>query len=72
VVFNGNQSFASYIGFTATDGDLLASMTFSSTSNAFEASNFSITAPVPEPQTYALMLAGLGAIFFVAHRRKPG
>lgn len=72
VVFNGNQSFASYIGFTATDGDLLSSMTFSSTSNAFEASNFSITAPVPEPQTYALMLAGLGAIFFVARRRKPG
>ena len=29
-----------------------------------------ITAPVPEPQTYVLMLAGLGALGFVAGRRK--
>jgi hypothetical protein len=29
------------------------------------------TNPIPEPETYALMLAGLGAIGFVARRRKP-
>jgi hypothetical protein len=29
-----------------------------------------ITAPVPEPETYALMLAGLGLVGFVARRRK--
>lgn len=29
-------------------------------------------APIPEPQTYALLLAGLAAVGFVARRRKPG
>jgi hypothetical protein len=28
------------------------------------------TAPIPEPETYALMLAGLGAMSFVAKRRR--
>jgi len=28
------------------------------------------TAPIPEPETYALMIAGLGLIGFVAHRRR--
>lgn len=30
----------------------------------------SVTAAVPEPQTYALMLAGLGVLGFIAKRRK--
>lgn len=29
-----------------------------------------VTAPIPEPETYALMLAGLGLVGFVARRRK--
>ena len=29
-----------------------------------------ITAPIPEPETYALMLAGLGLVGFMARRRK--
>lgn len=31
---------------------------------------YPVMAPVPEPSTYALMLAGLGAIAFLAHRRR--
>ena len=30
------------------------------------------TAPVPEPQTYALMLAGLAAVGWCTRRRKAG
>jgi hypothetical protein len=29
-----------------------------------------ITAAIPEPETYALMLAGLGAVGFMAKRRR--
>jgi hypothetical protein len=35
----------------------------------FGAQNFALAAPVPEPQTYALMLAGLAGIAAVARRR---
>lgn len=31
---------------------------------------YPVTAPIPEPSTYALMLAGLGAIAYMAHRRR--
>jgi hypothetical protein len=34
-----------------------------------EVDNVSVAA-VPEPETYALMLAGLGALGFVARRRR--
>jgi PEP-CTERM motif-containing protein len=30
-----------------------------------------VTAPVPEPETYALMLAGIGMMGFMARRRRP-
>lgn len=36
---------------------------------AFDASHWVLT-PVPEPETYALMLAGLGVLGFAARRRK--
>lgn len=64
----GNQSFSQYVQFIGA-GITSLQFTNSSSIDAFEATNFSIT-PIPEPETYALMLAGLAALGFVSKRRK--
>jgi len=64
---NGDQQFASYVNFTPTgSATKITSLTFGANQNAFEISN--VTA-VPEPETYALMLAGLAAVGFFVRRR---
>ena len=69
-VTNGNQTFSQYVQFVASAGTTIASLSFTSGgTDAFEAANFSVT-PIPEPETYALMLAGLAALGFVSKRRK--
>jgi hypothetical protein len=65
----GDRSVGVYLTIKADAGDTINSLTFKSNSNAFEVDNFRVTA-VPEPGTYALMLAGLGALGFMAKRRK--
>lgn len=69
LVYDGNQSYASYVGFTAGAGESITSLTFSSGINAFEASNFSVTSPVPEPESYTMLMAGLFAIGLISRRR---
>ena len=50
--------------------DLRVTGTLSAASGFFNASvNFN-SAPIPEPETYAMMLAGLGLMGFVARRRR--
>ena len=70
-VSNGDQSFSQYVQFAGLAGSKIMSLTFNNApaTDAFESANYSIT-PVPEPETYALLLAGLGAVAFVARRRR--
>jgi len=69
LVTNGDQSFNQLVQFTGLAGSLITSLVFSSNQDAFEVARFSTT-PIPEPETYAMMLAGLGLMGFVARRRK--
>lgn len=68
VLVDGNQGVGFYMNFTS--GTPITKVTFSSTQNAFESDNHSYIAAVPEPETYAMLLAGLGLVGAVARRRK--
>jgi PEP-CTERM motif len=66
-VANSSNANTQWVTFTAVGDSVLNSMTIETGQIAFE---MAVAAPVPEPETYALMLAGLGAMAFVARRRK--
>ena len=68
-VRNGDQSFSQYVEFVASAGTTISSVTFASTTDAFETTQFTIS-PIPEPETYALMLTGLGALGYIGRRRR--
>jgi len=58
----------SYAGGARSFNELLADATSDTSRTAPRTT--AATSAVPEPQTYALLLAGLGAIIFVAIRRR--
>lgn len=67
----GDQAYSQYVQFTGLAGSRITQLTFNNVPaiDAFETANYSVT-PIPEPETYALLLAGLGAVAFVARRRR--
>ena len=70
-VTDGNQAFSQYVQFASAPGSKITGVVFSNTpaQDAFEVANFSVNT-IPEASTYALMLAGLGIVGFVARRRR--
>lgn len=66
---NGNQSVGLYVNAFAGAGSKITSVAFSSTQNAFETDNHAFIAAVPEPETYAMLLAGLGLLGFMLRRK---
>jgi hypothetical protein len=67
---NGDQSISRYFNAFAGVGEQITRVTFASSQNAFETDNHAYIAAIPEPETYAMMLAGLGLMGLVARRRK--
>ncbi len=71
VDFNGSTNFTSHtLNFTGTGNPF--ALTFTSAASGYSGAvldNVSVTA-VPEPETYALMLTGLGLMGAIARRRK--
>jgi hypothetical protein len=65
---NGDQQFAEYVDFVGTAGTVIDSVTFESTSNAFEVSNFAVSG-VPEASTWAMMVLGFLGLGFLGYRR---
>ncbi len=61
-----------HYGFAEFDGTYLVSYGFESTPGTGIDVGAALAAPIPEPETYALLLAGLGVVGMVSRRRKTG
>ncbi len=71
-VTDGNQSFSQYVQFAASAGETITSVSFvnNPAADAFETANYSITAAVPEPATWAMMLVGFGMVGAASRYRR--
>lgn len=68
----GDDSIAHNALVLGSAGDVRVTFAGGNANRSYSIDNVSLvaTAPVPEPETYAMMLAGLGAVGFMARRRK--
>ncbi|MDH4391791.1 MAG: PEP-CTERM sorting domain-containing protein [Aquabacterium sp.] len=67
---SGDVSFAAYAPLVNNAANWAINVGGNGTLLLPDTTNFTIS-PIPEPETYALMLAGLAAIGLMAHRRQP-
>lgn len=65
-LFNSGATFA----FTETAKNGATALAYAGTATVASFSASNITSPVPEPESYAMLLAGMGLITFVALKRK--
>ena len=61
---------SAYFSVSATAGTTITGVTLTASTPAFETADFSYIAAVPEPESYAMLLAGLGLVGLIARRRR--
>jgi len=69
---NGNQVLPGTNGLftvSGSSGERFTSITLTSSSNSFEIDNLAVSA-IPEPATWAMLIAGFGMVGFAARRRR--
>lgn len=67
---DGNQQVGFYMNFFTNGGTTITKVTFSANQNAFESDNHSYISAVPEPETFAMLLTGLGLLGLASRRSK--
>ncbi len=65
-----NDDWTPSVSFNVAAGGSLLFALASTNADQFYVSGMTVTAAIPEPETYAMLLAGLGLLGFAARRRK--